>query len=46
MSAEAAKAAFEVIKAAMDSSGQAQEKKGTIILATVKATSMISARTS
>ena len=36
MSAEAAKAAFEVIKAAMDSSGQAQEKKGTIILATVK----------
>ena len=36
MSAEAAKAAFEVIKAAMDGSGQAQEKKGTIILATVK----------
>ena len=30
------KAAFEVIKAAMDGSGQAQEKKGTIILATVK----------
>lgn len=36
MSAEAAKAAFEVIKEAMDKSGQAQEKKGTIILATVK----------
>ncbi|MFQ9701600.1 MAG: B12-binding domain-containing protein [Enterocloster clostridioformis] len=36
MSAEAAKAAFEVIKAAMDGSGQTQEKKGTIILATVK----------
>ena len=36
MSAEAAKAAFEVIKAAMDESGQTQEKKGTIILATVK----------
>ena len=36
MSAEAAKAAFEVIKGAMESSGQVQEKKGTIILATVK----------
>lgn len=36
MSAEAAKDAFEVIKAAMDGSGQTQEKKGTIILATVK----------
>lgn len=34
MSAEAAKAAFEVIKAKMEGSGQ--EKKGTIILATVK----------
>ena len=36
MSAEAAKAAFEVIKTVMESSGQVQEKKGTIILATVK----------
>lgn len=36
MSAEAAKAAFEVIKAGMDKSGQVQEKKGAIILATVK----------
>lgn len=36
MSAEAAKAAFEVIKSAMEGSGQVQEKKGTIILATVK----------
>lgn len=36
MSAEAAKAAFEIIKARMQASGQAQEKKGTIILATVK----------
>ncbi len=36
MSAEAAKAAFEVIKNAMAGSGEAQEKKGTIILATVK----------
>lgn len=36
MSAEAAKAAFEIIKARMEASGQAQEKKGTIILATVK----------
>lgn len=36
MSAEAAKAAFEVIKDRMASSGQVQEKKGTIILATVK----------
>ena len=36
MSAEAAKAAFEVIKAKMEGSGQGQEKKGTIILATVK----------
>lgn len=36
MSAEAAKAAFEVIKDRMNVSGQTQEKKGTIILATVK----------
>ncbi|MGN0372802.1 MAG: homocysteine S-methyltransferase family protein [Enterocloster sp.] len=36
MSAEAAKAAFEVIKATMEGSGQVQEKKGRIILATVK----------
>lgn len=36
MSAEAAKAAFEVIKTRMDQSGQVQEKKGTVILATVK----------
>ena len=35
MSAEAAKAAFEVIKDQMQKSGQTQEKKGTIILATV-----------
>ncbi|MFT4106478.1 MAG: homocysteine S-methyltransferase family protein [Lacrimispora sp.] len=36
MSAEAAKAAFEVIKEQMAMSGTAQEKKGRIILATVK----------
>ena len=36
MSAEAAKSAFEVIKAHMDRSGQAQESKGKVILATVK----------
>lgn len=36
MSAEAAKAAFEVIRNAMAGSGETQEKKGTIILATVK----------
>ena len=36
MSAEAAKAAFEVIKTEMEKSGQVQEKKGKIILATVK----------
>lgn len=36
MSAEAARAAFEVIKDKMDESGQTREKKGTIILATVK----------
>lgn len=36
MSAEAAKAAFEIIKIQMQKLGQAQEKKGTIILATVK----------
>ena len=36
MSAEAAKAAFDVIKEAMAGTGQTQEKKGVIILATVK----------
>lgn len=36
MSAEAAKAAFEIIKDRMQASGQVQEKKGKIILATVK----------
>ena len=36
MSAEAAKAAFEIIKGHMQASGRAQEKKGKIILATVK----------
>lgn len=36
MSAEAAKAAFEVIKDRMQESGQTQEKKGRVILATVK----------
>lgn len=36
MSAEAAKAAFEVIKKRMEQSGEVQEKKGKIILATVK----------
>ncbi len=36
MSAEAAKAAFEVIKEQMSRSGQTQESKGTIVLATVK----------
>ena len=36
MSAEATKAGFEVIKAAMQSSGHAESKKATIVLATVK----------
>lgn len=36
MSAEAAKAAFEVIKEQMKKCGQSQESKGTVILATVK----------
>lgn len=36
MSAEAAKAAFEVIKEQMAESGETQEKKGKIVLATVK----------
>jgi len=36
MSAEAAKTAFAVLKEKMDSSGEVQEKKGKIILATVK----------
>lgn len=36
MSAEAAKAAFEVIKTEMAKTGQTQKKKGRIILATVK----------
>lgn len=36
MSAEAAKSAFGVLKDRMDQSGEVQEKKGTIVLATVK----------
>ncbi len=36
MSAEAAKAAFEILKRAMAGSGENQAKKGTIVLATVK----------
>lgn len=36
MSAEAAKSAFAVLKSRMDQSGEVQEKKGTIVLATVK----------
>ena len=36
MSAEAAKAAFDVIKERMSQKGQTRKKKGTIILATVK----------
>ena len=36
MSAEAAKAAFAVLKDQMDKSGEVQEKKGTVVLATVK----------
>ncbi len=36
MSAEAAKAAFEVIKEQLSKSGKVQEKKGKVILATVK----------
>ena len=36
MSAEAAKAAFEIIKGCMDEKGVKQENKGSIILATVK----------
>lgn len=36
MSAEAAKSAFDVIKEAMQSKGAAEEKKGRMILATVK----------
>ena len=36
MSAEAARAAFDVIKEHMAAGGQQQEKKGTVILATVK----------
>lgn len=36
MSAEAAKAAFEVVRETMQASGGVQEKKGDIILATVK----------
>ncbi len=36
MSAEAAKAAFDVIKDEMSKKGLSQEKKGTIVLATVK----------
>ena len=36
MSAEAAKAAFAVLKEKMDRSGEVREKKGTVVLATVK----------
>lgn len=36
MSAEAAKAAFEIIKERMQEKGQSREKRGTVILATVK----------
>ena len=36
MSAEAAKAAFEVLKNHMSGTGEVREKKGTIVLATVK----------
>ena len=36
MSAEAAKSAFAVLKEKMDKSGLVQEKKGTIVIATVK----------
>lgn len=36
MSAEAAKSAFAVLKEKMDKSGEVQEKKGSIVLATVK----------
>ena len=36
MSADAAKAAFGVLKDLMDKSGEVQEKKGTVVLATVK----------
>ena len=36
MSAEAAKAAFAVVKDSMEASGEVQEKKGKVILATVK----------
>jgi 5-methyltetrahydrofolate--homocysteine methyltransferase len=36
MSAEAAKAAFAVVKESMEASGEVQEKKGKVILATVK----------
>ena len=36
MSAEAAKAAFAVVKESMEANGEVQEKKGKVILATVK----------
>ena len=36
MSAEAAKASFAVLKEQMDRSGEVQEKRGTVVLATVK----------
>ena len=36
MSAEAAKSAFAVLKEKMDKSGEVQEKKGTVVIATVK----------
>ena len=44
MSADAAKIAFAVIKDVLASSGQEEEKKEKIILATVKVISMISER--
>ncbi len=45
MSAEAAKAAFAVVKESMEASG-GSEKKGKVILATVKGISMILGRIS
>ena len=36
MSAEAAKSAFSVLKEKMEKSGEIREKKGRVILATVK----------
>ena len=42
MSAEAAKSAFSVLKEKMEKSGEIREKKGRVILATVKGDIMIS----